>query len=100
MPTRAVARHGDADPLSVAIPWLAVAGPAISLRGVRKSFGSLTAVDGIDLEVPAGVCFGLLGPNGAGESTTMGVVTRQAIPDGGEGGGLGHPPAGQAEGAP
>src|SRR4051794_29707776 len=84
MPTRAVARHGDADPLSVAIPWVGVAGPALSLRGVRKSFGSLTAVDGIDLEVPSGICFGLLGPNGAGKSTTMRMLTAQAIADEGE----------------
>src|SRR3954447_26115969 len=84
MPTRAVARHGDADPLSVAIPWLGVAAPALSLRGARKSFGSLTAVDGIDLEVPAGICFGLLGPNGAGNSTTMRMLTSQAIADEGE----------------
>jgi lipooligosaccharide transport system ATP-binding protein len=61
-----------------------VAGPALSLRGVRKSFGSLTAVDGIDLEVPSGICFGLLGPNGAGKSTTMRMLTAQAIADEGE----------------
>jgi ABC-type transporter Mla maintaining outer membrane lipid asymmetry ATPase subunit MlaF len=40
---------------------------AIALRGVVKRFGTLTAVDGLDLEVPAGVCLGLLGPNGAGK---------------------------------
>jgi ABC-type uncharacterized transport system ATPase subunit len=40
--------------------------PAISLRGVVKRYGSIVAVDGLDLEVPSGVCFGLLGPNGAG----------------------------------
>ena len=36
--------------------------PAISLRGVVKRYGAIVAVDGLDLEVPAGVCFGLLGP--------------------------------------
>ena len=41
--------------------------PAISLHGVRKRYGSIAAVDGLDLDVPAGVCFGLLGPNGAGK---------------------------------
>jgi lipooligosaccharide transport system ATP-binding protein len=56
---------------------------AISLRGVVKRFGSVTAVDGLDLEVPAGVCFGLLGPNGAGKSTTMRMLTGQALPDAG-----------------
>ncbi len=54
---------------------------AISLRGVAKSFGAITAVAGLDLEVPAGVCFGLLGPNGAGKSTTMRMLTAQALAD-------------------
>ena len=44
---------------------------AIRLRGVVKRFGPITAVDGLDLDVPAGTCVGLLGPNGAGKSTTM-----------------------------
>ncbi|HXB15376.1 MAG TPA: ABC transporter ATP-binding protein [Solirubrobacteraceae bacterium] len=54
---------------------------AISLRGVRKRFGEIVAVDGLDLEVPAGICFGLLGPNGAGKSTTMRMLTAQALAD-------------------
>jgi lipooligosaccharide transport system ATP-binding protein len=57
---------------------------AIELRGVVKRFGPITAVDGLDLEVPAGICLGLLGPNGAGKSTTMRLLTGQAIPDAGE----------------
>jgi lipooligosaccharide transport system ATP-binding protein len=57
---------------------------AISLRGVVKRFGTITAVDGLDLEVPAGVCFGLLGPNGAGKSTTMRMLTAQTLADAGE----------------
>jgi lipooligosaccharide transport system ATP-binding protein len=57
---------------------------AIELRGVVKRFGSITAVDGIDLEVPEGICLGLLGPNGAGKSTTMRLLTGQAIADAGE----------------
>jgi lipooligosaccharide transport system ATP-binding protein len=57
---------------------------AISLSGVRKRFASITAVDGLDLEVPSGVCFGLLGPNGAGKSTTMRMLTAQALADEGE----------------
>ena len=57
---------------------------AIELRGVRKSFGPITAVDGLDLDVPTGICLGLLGPNGAGKSTTMRLLTGQAIADGGE----------------
>src|SRR5437879_3020717 len=60
------------------------AGAAISLQGVRKRFGEIVAVDGLDLEVPAGVCFGLLGPNGAGKSTTMRMLTAQTLADEGE----------------
>jgi lipooligosaccharide transport system ATP-binding protein len=64
--------------------------PAIRLRGVVKRFGPLTAVDGLDLDVPAGSCVGLLGPNGAGKSTTMKALTAQVIADEGELLVLGH----------
>jgi lipooligosaccharide transport system ATP-binding protein len=64
---------------------------ALRLRGVVKRYGSLTAVDGLDLEVPEGSCVGLLGPNGAGKSTTMKMLTAQAIADEGELEVLGHP---------
>src|SRR5438270_10189245 len=57
---------------------------AISLHGVRKRYVSITAVDVLDLVVPAGVCFGLLGPNGAGKSTTMRMLTAQTLADAGE----------------
>jgi lipooligosaccharide transport system ATP-binding protein len=57
---------------------------AIRLRGVHKRFGEITAVDGLDLDVPEGTCVGLLGPNGAGKSTTMKMLTAQAIADAGE----------------
>src|ERR671925_1515888 len=57
---------------------------AIKLRGVVKRFGALTAVDGLDLDVPFGTCVGLLGPNGAGKSTTMKALTAQVIADEGE----------------
>jgi lipooligosaccharide transport system ATP-binding protein len=56
----------------------------IRLRGVVKRFGEITAVDGIDLDVPQATCLGLLGPNGAGKSTTMKMLTAQAIADEGE----------------
>jgi len=49
-----------------------------------KRFGPITAVDGLDLEVPQGICLGLLGPNGAGKSTTMRLLTGQAHQDEGE----------------
>ncbi len=57
--------------------------PAIELQGVVKRFGKITAVAGLDLDVPSGICLGLLGPNGAGKSTTMRLLTGQAIPDAG-----------------
>jgi lipooligosaccharide transport system ATP-binding protein len=57
---------------------------AIRMQGVVKRFGPITAVDGLDLEVPEGSCVGLLGPNGAGKSTTMRMLTAQAIADEGE----------------
>ena len=57
---------------------------AIRLRGVVKRYGEITAVDGLDLDVPEGTCVGLLGPNGAGKSTTMRLLTAQALPDEGE----------------
>jgi lipooligosaccharide transport system ATP-binding protein len=55
--------------------------PAIRLRGIVKRYGEITAVNGLDLDVPAGTCVGLLGPNGAGKSTTMRMLTAQAIAD-------------------
>jgi lipooligosaccharide transport system ATP-binding protein len=58
--------------------------PAITLRGAVKTFGEITAVDGLDLDVPQGICLGLLGPNGAGKSTTMRLLTGQAVADAGD----------------
>jgi lipooligosaccharide transport system ATP-binding protein len=57
---------------------------ALSLKGVVKRYGPITAVGGLDLDVPEGRCVGLLGPNGAGKSTTMRLLTAQAIADEGE----------------
>ncbi|GAB3489936.1 ATP-binding cassette domain-containing protein [Nocardiopsis coralliicola] len=64
--------------------------PAIELKGVVKAYGSLRVVDGLDLEVPAGVVLGLLGPNGAGKSTTMRMLTAQSRADSGTIRVLGH----------
>jgi lipooligosaccharide transport system ATP-binding protein len=58
--------------------------PAITIRGAVKRYGEITAVAGLNLEVPAGVCFGLLGPNGAGKSTTMRMLTAQTLANEGE----------------
>jgi ABC-2 type transport system ATP-binding protein len=57
---------------------------AVRCRGVRKQFGQVTAVDGVDLDVHAGEILGLLGPNGAGKTTTIRVLTTLLPPDCGE----------------
>src|SRR5262245_22953974 len=58
--------------------------PAISCRGLRKHYGDVKAVDGLDLEVLPGECFGLLGPNGAGKTTTIEILEGLTKPDAGE----------------
>src|ERR1700723_2578016 len=57
---------------------------AVLLRGLRKAFTDVVAVDGLDLEVPRGECFGLLGPNGAGKTTTIEICEGLTVPDSGE----------------
>src|ERR1700758_4794340 len=56
-------------------------GPSLLLRGLRKSFADVVAVDGLDLEVTPGECFGLLGPNGAGKTTTIEICEGLTSPD-------------------
>ncbi len=56
---------------------------ALRIRGLHKAFGDVHAVDGIDLEVGAGECFGLLGPNGAGKTTTIEICEGLTTPDAG-----------------
>jgi lipooligosaccharide transport system ATP-binding protein len=63
---------------------------AIRLRGAEKRYGPVSAVAGLDLDLPVGTCVGLLGPNGAGKSTTMRLLTAQSIADAGELEVLGH----------
>ena len=58
-------------------------GPSLLLRGVRKAFADVKAVDGLDLEVARGECFGLLGPNGAGKTTTIEICEGLTTPDAG-----------------
>ena len=56
---------------------------AIDVDGIRKTFGTFTAVDGISFSVAAGEIFGLLGPNGAGKSTSIGMIAGLVTPDAG-----------------
>jgi lipooligosaccharide transport system ATP-binding protein len=57
---------------------------AVRARALRKRYGAIVAVDGIDFDVSAGVCFGFLGPNGAGKTTTMKMIYGLAAVDEGE----------------
>ncbi|NPV06958.1 MAG: ABC transporter ATP-binding protein [Anaerolineae bacterium] len=58
-------------------------GPALRTEGLTRRFGSLVAVDRLDLEVPRGVIFGFLGPNGAGKSTTINMLVGLLPPSSG-----------------
>src|SRR5215467_12996137 len=58
--------------------------PAIRCRGLIKNYGTLRAVDGLELEIHAGECFGLLGPNGAGKTTTIEILEGLLKPTAGE----------------
>ena len=66
--------------------------PVISIRGLRKSYGELEAVRGIDLEVQAGEVFAFLGPNGAGKTTTVEILEGYRDRSGGEVAVLGEDP--------
>ncbi len=57
---------------------------AVSVRGLVKRFGDVVAVDGVDMEIPTGECFGLLGPNGAGKTTTLEIVVGLQRPTAGD----------------
>lgn len=68
----------------------AITPPAISARGLVKSFGDVRAVDGIDLDVPRGMIFAILGPNGAGKTTLMRMLATLTRPDAGSASVMGH----------
>jgi ABC-2 type transport system ATP-binding protein len=65
---------------------------AIAVRGLRKSYGELEAVRGVDFEIEQGEVFGLLGPNGAGKTTTVEILEGYRRRDAGEVTVLGHDP--------
>src|SRR6185436_1219787 len=67
---------------------------AISVRGLRKSYGDVEAVRGIDLDVRAGEVFALLGPNGAGKTTTVEILEGHRERSAGEVSVLGYDPGG------
>ena len=58
--------------------------PAVQIRGLRKSFGDKTVLDGVDLDVAGGTTFSLLGPNGAGKTTMVQILSTLLRPDAGE----------------
>jgi len=64
--------------------------PAVRTRGLVKRYGRVTALDGLDLAVPRGTCFGLLGPNGAGKTTTIHILCTLTSPTDGVAEVLGH----------
>src|SRR6185312_5737034 len=65
---------------------------AISVHGLRKSYGGLEAVRGVDFEIEEGEVFGLLGPNGAGKTTTVEILEGYRARDAGDVTVLGHDP--------
>jgi ABC-2 type transport system ATP-binding protein len=67
-----------------------VSDPAVLVENLGKRFGDVVAIEGINLEVPAGTVLGLLGPNGAGKTTTVRILTTILRPDTGRATVLGH----------
>ena len=67
-----------------------MAEPAIVAEGVVKRFGAVTALAGVDVDVPAGTVLGLLGPNGAGKTTMVRILATLLPPDAGRAAVLGH----------
>jgi ABC-2 type transport system ATP-binding protein len=70
------ARKAPAQPVTASVT-------ALSVRNLTKRFGDHTAVDSVDLEIPAGTFYGFVGPNGAGKTTTLAMITGLLRPDAG-----------------
>jgi len=70
--------------MSAAAPSVPRVDPAIQVRGLAKRYADVVAVNGVDLEIRAGECFGLLGPNGAGKTTTIEILEGLNRPDEGD----------------
>ncbi|GAA4565509.1 daunorubicin resistance protein DrrA family ABC transporter ATP-binding protein [Micromonospora coerulea] len=72
-------------------------GLAVEADGLTRSFGETRALDGLDLQVPAGTVYGLLGPNGAGKTTAVRVLATLLRPDGGRARVFGHDVVAEAD---
>ena len=66
------------------LPQPSTTPPALAIRGLSKHFGAKVAVNGINLDVPAGSFYGLVGPNGAGKTTSLSMATGLLRPDAGQ----------------
>ena len=77
-------RAGAGDETMNQLPQSSVLSPAVSTRRFRKTFGSLVAVESLDLEIQRGEVFGLLGPNGSGKTTTIRMLTGLMQPTSGD----------------
>jgi ABC-2 type transport system ATP-binding protein len=72
------------------MPYAEVTMPAVRVEGVRKTYGSLTVLDGVDLQVMPGRVLALLGPNGAGKTTLVRILSTLLAPDAGTATVAGH----------
>jgi ABC-2 type transport system ATP-binding protein len=84
VPTAAAAHRSEAPILHRVTDVWAPTLPALAVRGLVKHYGTQVAVDGLDLDVPTGSCFGLVGPNGSGKTTTLRMVCGLVRPDHGQ----------------
>jgi ABC-2 type transport system ATP-binding protein len=71
-------------------PQASLAPAGLTLRGLRKSYGSTVAVAGVDLDIPSGSFYGLVGPNGVGKTTLLSMAVGLLTPDAGDASVLGH----------